>query len=29
MGLLRGNETPPVERTATAGFMTVMVAPYG
>ena len=29
MGLFRGNETLPVERTETAGFMTFSVAPYG
>ena len=29
MGLLRGKQTEPVERTATAGFITLSVAPYG
>ena len=28
-GLLRGNETLPVDNTATAGFITEIVAPYG
>lgn len=29
MGLLRGKHTEPVDRTATAGFITLSVAPYG
>lgn len=28
-GLLRGKHTEPVDRTATAGFITLSVAPYG
>lgn len=28
-GLLRGKQTEPVERTATAGLITLSVAPYG
>lgn len=28
-GLLRGKQTEPVERMATAGFITLSVAPYG